>query len=242
VKLADRVSTQKADVSTKGNFGPINKVACKIINKDKASDEFISKFLPRELSIIRYLQHPNIVEAYEIFELGSSIYIFMEYCPKGDLLEHLRASGGMSEATAHHHFGQVVDALKYLHGHGIAHRDLKCENILMHENNTVKLSDFGFARCCTTADPAIGGDSKALLSQTYCGSAAYAAPEILQGIPYNPFMYDVWALGCILYIMVCARMPFDDRDTRKMLKVQLSKRIPYPQSVQLTRNLTELIA
>jgi len=71
-------------------------------------------------------------------------------------------------------------------------RDLKCENILLDIYNNVKLSDFGFSRI-QTADQ---------LSRTYCGSAAYASPEVLQGIPYHGTAYDIWSLGVILYIMV----------------------------------------
>ena len=71
-------------------------------------------------------------------------------------------------------------------------RDLKCENILLDVHNNVKLTDFGFCRFYEVGN----------LSKTFCGSAAYAAPEILQGIPYNCPQYDVWSTGVILYIMV----------------------------------------
>ena len=71
-------------------------------------------------------------------------------------------------------------------------RDLKCENILLDVYNNVKLSDFGFSRI-QTADQ---------FSSTYCGSAAYASPEVLQGVPYHGTAYDTWSLGVILYIMV----------------------------------------
>jgi len=71
-------------------------------------------------------------------------------------------------------------------------RDLKCENILLDGENNVKLSDFGFSRILPPDQ----------LSRTYCGSAAYAAPEVLQGIPYKATAYDVWSLGVILFILV----------------------------------------
>jgi len=73
-------------------------------------------------------------------------------------------------------------------------RDLKCENLLLDVNNNIKISDFGFARRFEAGE----------VCKTFCGSAAYAAPEILRGIPYEPTGYDVWSIGVILYIMVCA--------------------------------------
>lgn len=71
-------------------------------------------------------------------------------------------------------------------------RDLKCENLLLDNQNNIKVSDFGFARNF------IAGD----VSKTFCGSAAYAGPEVLQGQPYHLPLHDVWAMGVILYIMV----------------------------------------
>lgn len=78
--------------------------------------------------------------------------------------------------------------------HVFYYRDLKCENLLLDVNNTIKISDFGFARRFELGE----------MCRTFCGSAAYAAPEILQGIPYEPTGYDVWSMGVILYIMVSA--------------------------------------
>lgn len=69
---------------------------------------------------------------------------------------------------------------------------MKCENILLDQRNNIKVSDFGFARESEAGD----------ISKTFCGSAAYAAPEILQGIPYHCPMHDIWSMGVILYIMV----------------------------------------
>ncbi len=74
-------------------------------------------------------------------------------------------------------------------------RDLKCENVLLDGNNNIKVSDFGFSRFLKPGD----------MSRTFCGSAAYAAPEILQGIPYTGYSYDIWSIGVILYIMVSER-------------------------------------
>lgn len=98
----------------------------------------------------------------------------MDYCRHGDLLEYIKYFGGFPEGKAKLYFMQIVEAVNYLHDFDIAHRDLKCENIFLMANNRVKLGDFGFARTCTDQ---LG---RKVFSDTFCGSAAYAAPEILK--------------------------------------------------------------
>lgn len=84
---------------------------------------------------------------------------------------------------------------------------------------------------------------KRVLSQTYCGSAAYAAPEVVSGTPYNPKLADVWSLGIILYIMVNATMPFDDSNLKKLLKDQLARKWDFRSRVKdvLSPSLTQLV-
>ncbi|XP_025837363.1 testis-specific serine/threonine-protein kinase 3-like [Agrilus planipennis] len=191
------------------------KMACKKINKIIAGEDFMKKFLPREISILQKIDHPHIIKVHNVFEIKEVIFIFMDYCEHGDMLEYIRKHGPLSEEKAKFYFRQLISAVEYLHSLHIAHRDLKCENVLLFTKKHIKLADFGFARYCDSQN---GTD----MSKTFCGSAAYAAPEILQGIPYDPKMYDIWALGCILYVLVTASMPFDDSDIKKMIKTQIN--------------------
>jgi len=189
------------------------KVAIKIINKRTAPKDFLEKFLPRELEVLQCLNHRNIVRAYEIIHINTKTYICLEWAGHGDLLQYVRLKGALKEQECRKFFSDLLAALEYCHSINIVHRDLKCENVLLSKKNQVKLADFGFARKLAPND----------LSKTFCGSAAYAAPELLQGIPYIGTIADVWSCGVILYIMACSSMPFRDSNIKTLL---LDQRAP----------------
>ncbi|CAL1269620.1 unnamed protein product, partial [Larinioides sclopetarius] len=210
-------------------------VAVKVITRDKLSNEFATKFLPREIEVLSKINHENIVKVYKIFNFPSKVYIFMELINE-DLLGYVRSHGRLKEKEARQFFEQMVNAMKYLHSLNIAHRDLKCENIMIDENQKIKIIDFGFCRSTV-----VDSNKRRRLSETFCGSTAYAAPEVLQGLPYNPMMYDVWSLGCVLYIMTTGMMPFDDSHIRKMVQLQLKRHIKFPASFVMSHSLKDLI-
>lgn len=83
---------------------PAYRLASKVINKKKASDDFVTKFLPRELQIVSRLEHPNIVRVYDVVEFDHHVYIFMDWCDKGDLLEYIKTKGFISENRSRHYF------------------------------------------------------------------------------------------------------------------------------------------
>ncbi|KAF6207112.1 hypothetical protein GE061_018351 [Apolygus lucorum] len=192
------------------------KLACKIIDAAEAPKEFTKKFLPRELDILSKVHHPNIIYIQGIFHRNGKILIFMQNAEEGDLLEYILKEQEISEKMARHWSHQMLVALQYLHTFRIAHRDIKCENVLITRRLNAKLADFGFAKFVP---------SSKTLSKTYCGSIAYAAPEIMKGKPYQPIVSDIWSLGVVIYVMFNKSLPFPlEKFTPKVIyKMQMTK-------------------
>ena len=157
-------------------------VAIKIITLRKAKPEYIEKFLPRETDILRRLNHPFVIKFHTSVETANRVYMIFDLAGKGELLEAIKKVKFLKESQAGPWFTQLILGLQYVHESGVAHRDLKCENILLDHSSNVRISDFGFARMFDRKT------EEKDFSRTYCGSYAYAAPEVLRGLPYHPHL------------------------------------------------------
>ncbi|XP_039940230.1 testis-specific serine/threonine-protein kinase 1-like [Hirundo rustica] len=234
------------DALGEGSYGKVKaayshrlkrRVAIKIIDKKKISPNVLEKFLPREMEALMRLHHPSIIETYEIFETSSGkVYIVMELGEKGSLLSYLTSQGAMEESVARSKFQQLASAIKHCHDLDFAHRDLKCDNILLDNDLNFKLSDFGFSKALARDE-----NGKTVLSSTFCGSLAYSAPELLEHVPCDPRISDMWSLGIILYAMVFASQPFDTSNVKEMLQVQKQQKIPLLKSKHLSAECKNLI-
>ncbi|XP_078270192.1 NUAK family SNF1-like kinase 1 isoform X1 [Rhinoraja longicauda] len=186
-------------------------VAIKSVRKEKVQKELDRIHIQREMEIMSSLNHPNIINIYEVFENKDKIIIVMDYCSNGELYDYVNEHHKLSESEARKAFRQIVSAVHHCHKKGIVHRDLKLENILLDENLNVKLADFGLSNLY----------HKDRLLETYCGSPLYASPEIVNGLPYQGPEVDCWALGVLLYTLVYGTMPFDSQ-SYKTLTQQIS--------------------
>ncbi|CDW90444.1 protein kinase domain containing protein [Stylonychia lemnae] len=180
----------------------LHNVAIKILDKSKIKNAQDHQRLNREMKIMKKMRHPYVIQLYEIYEDEDSIYLIMEHCTS-DLSKVLRRSR-LSEQQACKYFQQMICAIEYIHQIGIAHRDLKPQNILIDHEDNIKIIDFGLSNFYST--------SQMLKSQ--CGSLCYAAPEILETSDspreYNGLFTDIWALGVILYNLLTNQLPFTD--------------------------------
>lgn len=181
-------------------------VAVKIINRKGAPKDLLGKFLPREVDSLRAVNHENVIRLHEVIFTENQVYLIVEMAENGDLLEYINARKHLHEGVSQRFFTDLTNAMVKCHGAGIVHRDLKCENLLLDSHYRIKVSDFGFATQFSGQD-----------LETYCGSYAYAAPEVILGTPYDGEKADIWSMGVILYAMAVGRLPFKDTDVKTLL-------------------------
>jgi len=207
-----------------------NLVAVKII--PKASFEQAKQLMQyaRGISIMKQIEHPLIVKYISNTEDQQYFYVFMEYCEKGDLSQYIERNGQISENTARKMFCEIIVAVSYLHCvKHIAHRDLNPRNILISNNDSIKLADFGLSKQFT--------DSNQLLS-TLCGTPQYFAPEMVKGKPYTKAA-DIWSLGVLLFQILTGFLPFQGQTLSELLKKIVYSDIIFPSF--LTSQVTDLI-
>ncbi|XP_020091694.1 LOW QUALITY PROTEIN: CBL-interacting protein kinase 7-like [Ananas comosus] len=191
-------------------------VAVKVLDKPEVVGTGAGPRVLREVSAMRGLSHPNVLRLLEVMATRSKIYLVMELAPGGDLLSLLtRSRGGrLPEPAARRYLLQIVAALRYCHARGVAHRDVKPQNLLLARDGALKLSDFGLAALAEQR----GRDGRL---HTACGTPAYAAPEVAlrrAGAGYDGARADAWSCGVILFVLLAGRLPFDDANIPLMYR------------------------
>ncbi|RHX96563.1 hypothetical protein DYB36_006711, partial [Aphanomyces astaci] len=209
-------------------------VAVKAINKTKLNPKLLEN-LESEISIMRQINHPNIVKLYDIKKTDKHIYLMLEYCDGGDLQHFIKKqpNGVVTEATARHFLRELADGLHVLWSLNLIHRDLKPQNLLLTEpsaTSSLKIADFGFARHLESTS----------LAETLCGSPLYMAPEILQFQKYDN-KADLWSVGTILYEMVVGRPPFNGANQVQLLHNIQRENVRFPKDLPVGRDAVALM-
>ena len=228
----------------KGSYGHVyrcqnketgNVYACKKMSKKKIKNK---KQFQTELNLLKATDHPNIIKLYDIYEDSHYIYLIMEECNGGEFFDSLakraKEKNMYTEKECAKIFRQILEAVNYLHAHGVCHRDLKPENILFSnvaDDSSLKLIDFGLSKV-------LDGENE--LKGTV-GTTFYMAPEVIQG-NYNE-KCDLWACGVILYIMLCGKPPFYSQDEEELKKKICSMKysFDYPEFNKVSKDAINLI-
>ena len=186
------------------------KVAIKIYDKSKFLEPNRLKNAQREIQILQGLDHPHVMKLYESIETNEFLYLVLELITGCSLHDYLkrRPDRRLDEAEACRIFTQLMQALDYCHAQEVIHRDIKLENILLDQNNNVKLIDFGFSTNFPSTQK----------GKIFCGTPSYMAPEIVARIEYRGGPVDVWACAVVLFGMLCGYFPFKSQTDKECYK------------------------
>lgn len=211
-----------------GSFGSVRKIthrvtgetrAVKTIHKKKiTSDEERQNFF-NEVSVLRSLDHPNILKLYEFYQDDKNYYLITEFCSGGELFDRIICQGSFTEAIAANYMKQILSVITYCHDRNVMHRDLKPENFLLDttsEDANLKVIDFGTAQFFTHGVPLT----------TRFGTPYYIAPEVLKC--YYTEKCDIWSAGINMYILLCGYPPFGGSNDDQILKKIAHGKFSFP--------------
>ncbi|MGH2555283.1 MAG: Stk1 family PASTA domain-containing Ser/Thr kinase, partial [Actinomycetota bacterium] len=198
-------------------------VAVKVLHPQLAGDRgFVERFR-REARAAAILNHPSIVGVYDWGATDGTYFMVMEFVQGTNLRSLLTEYGRLEPGQVVEVCLQVLAALDHAHGHGIVHRDVKPENILIARDGLVKVADFGLAR-------AYADSYVSQAEGTVTGTVQYLAPEQIQGEPADP-RTDLYALGVVMFELLTGRTPFVGETSLSIAYQHLSGRVPPPSSV-----------
>ena len=191
-------------------------VAVKCVDVEKLTAEQNLQ-VAQEIQFLQQYRHPNIIRLLDLEKRPNCIYLVLEYA-ESDLFTYLNRSGPLAEDRARFIFRQIVDAVAYLHGNRVSHRDLKLANFVITAGGVVKVIDFGLSARVTPHSKL--GDM--------CGSMAYSPPEIVMHVPYDGTLADMWSLGIVLYTLLLGGFPFYAVDPASMRKEITHGKLRFP--------------
>lgn len=175
-------------------------VAVKVLKTEFANDkEFLSRF-NKEAQAAAAINSPNIVNVYDVGHEGDTHYIVMEYVEGQTLKEYIDKNGMLSWQQTVDYAIQICTALDRAHKHGIVHRDIKPQNIILTNDGVLKVTDFGIARASTNETVNMG--------ESTMGSVHYFSPEQARG-SYTDEKSDIYSLGVVMYELITGKLPFN---------------------------------
>jgi serine/threonine protein kinase len=207
-------------VVSAAHMGTGAEVAIKMVSRQLLEEDSVLGAFEQELRIHESLNHENIIKVLGIIYEKDYIYIVMELCKNGDLLDYIQKNPNRTQRKILSYFFQILKAVAYLHERGIAHLDIKPENVLLYDDQTVKLGDFG---CCEAPPKYDHGFAR--------GTLFYAAPEILMTPSMDNRPADVWSLGILLFSLSAGVLPFQPGDDDFISQQIIRGQLIYPASM-----------
>ena len=197
-------------------------VSIKVLKDEFLANEEFRRRFKNESKAIAVLSHPNIVKVYDV-SLGDKLqYIVMEYVEGITLKEYIEQQGVIPWKEAVHFTTQILRALQHAHDKGIVHRDIKPQNIMLLENGTIKVTDFGIARFSR-------GETRTM-TEAAIGSVHYISPEQARG-EMTDDKADIYSVGVVLYEMITGRLPFESDSAVSVAIMQVQNEATPPREI-----------
>ena len=204
-------------------------VAIKVLDPESMYPAAAERFL-REIQTAATLTHPNILPVHDSGRAAGLLYYVTPYVSGQTLRDCLKQEGRLPVADALAITRQIADALSYAHEQGVVHRDVKPENILLTSARQIWVADFGLAHALSS-----NADTRLTASGISIGSPLYMSPEQAGGSSRVDARADIYALGCLLYEMLCGAPPFSGDDVASVLAKHLT--LPAPRAIQKNRDV-----
>lgn len=228
----------------KGQFGSVYKgldtsdgnkeYAVKLLPRVKVeSSPLISKLFRSEISIMRIVDHPNILKLHDYLETGTNYYVVVQYCKDGDMEKYLQQVGKVEEEEAVFFLKQIMSGFVYLHSHKIMHRDFKLANIFLHDKQLI-IGDFGFAKAGTD------------MTSTKLGTPYNMSPEIIfsTGKTMYTSKTDLWSIGVVYFQLLFGVLPFQVMTLEELkfeVRYSSGKNLKFPPSTLISEESQELL-
>ena len=209
------------------------RLAAKCIAKKSITSEKVKMKLLGEIKVHKSMDHPNIVKQRDCFEDDVNVYMILDICTNGTLMEMLRHRKRFTETEVRYFGIQILGAAKYMHSRRVIHRDLKLGNLFLDENMCIKVGDFGLAALLVDDD-----DRK----KTICGTPNYIAPEVLFGSAEgHSYEVDLWSIGVIFYAMLIGKPPFQSKDVKAIYAKIKTNEYDFPEDAEISVHAKDLI-
>ena len=197
-------------------------VAVKVLKEEYLANEEFRRRFKNESKAIAVLSHPNIVKVYDVSFGDRLQYIVMEYIEGITLKEYIEKRGVIDWNEALFFIIQILRALQHAHDKGVVHRDVKPQNIMLLENGTIKVADFGIAR--------FSHSESRTVTEKAIGSVHYISPEQAKG-ELTDEKADIYSVGIMLYEMLTGKLPFDADNAVSVALMQVNSEAQPPRTI-----------